>query len=133
MARHHGSHGEVQADPTGGSTLVTVASLNSWTLSQARDKVDVTAFQDTNKVYVQGLADVKGTLGGWFDDSDPTIFNIALGNIAASLSLVPSSLIPTFLWKGLGWLDASIDVKANGAISVTSSFVAAGPWTLTTT
>lgn len=128
MARYHGSKGQIKMDPAGGSTVAIVASLNAWTLDQARDKVDVTAFGDTNKQYVQGLPDVKGTLGGWFDESDLNLFDVAAGDVAAFLHLIPSTLIPTYLWKGLAFLDASINVSATGAVSISSNFVGAGPW-----
>lgn len=130
MARHHGSKGSVKMDPTGGATAVLVASLNAWTLDQARDKADVTAFGDTNKQYVQGLPDVKGTIGGWLDDSDLALFEVAAGDIPALLELYPTSLVPTLKWSGLAYLDASINVSATGAVSVSSSFVGAGPWTM---
>jgi hypothetical protein len=125
----HGSHGEIKLDPTGGATAVTLASMNAWTLNMARDKADVTAFGDPNKVYVQGLPDLKGTLGGWYDSDELDMFDVAMGDVAAALELVPSTLMPTFLWKGLAWLDTSIDVKATGAIAVSGNFVAAAGWT----
>lgn len=130
MPRYHGSKGLVKMDPTGGATLVTVASLNAWTLDQARDKVDVTAFGDTNKQYVQGLPDVKGTLGGFFDTADVTLFEVAAGDIAAALELTPSTIAPTFKWSGNAFLDASINVSATGAVTISSSFVGAGPWVM---
>lgn len=130
MNRMTGSHGQIKIDPTGvGTTLVTVASMNAWALNMARAKTDVTAFGDSNLVYVQGLPDIKGTLGGWFDTDEWTIFDVAMGDIAAFLNLVPSTLSPTYFWKGPAWLDAAIDVKHNGGISVTGNYVASGPWT----
>jgi hypothetical protein len=129
MARIHGSKGEVKIDPTGGSTVVTLASINKWSLDMARDRVKVTSFGDLNHVYVQGLPDVKGSITGFWDSSDPTLFDVALGDVAALLELVPSTLEPTFLFTGLAYLDAKIDVDANGAVTTGGSFVAAGPWT----
>ena len=76
MNRMYGSEGQIKMDPTGagGITAVAVASMNAWTLNMARDKADVTAFGDPNKVYVQGKPDIKGTIGGWFDTDDVAIF-----------------------------------------------------------
>src|SRR5262249_44464334 len=128
--RIHGSHGQVMMDKTGGATAVAVASLNKWSLSMATDKVDVTCFGDTNKIYVQGLPDVKGSVGGFWDKTDRSLFEVAMGTVAASLKLIPSSLAATYFFSGLAWLDASIDVSADGAVSVSGDFVAAGPWTI---
>lgn len=130
MARRHGSKGDVMMDPTGGATAVTVASLNSWTLDLARDRADATCFGDLNKVYVQGLPDIKGDLGGIWDEVASTVlFDAALGDIAVMLKLIPSTLAPTYMFSGLAYLDAGLEVSHDGAITVKGSFVAAGPWT----
>ena len=130
MARRHGSTGQVAIDPAGATTYVTVAALNSWTHDQARDKVDVTAFGDTNKQYVVGLPDTKGTFGGWWDEtSTPTaVFDIAAATTPCGLKLTPSTITPTYFASGLAYLDASIDVKADGAVAISGEWVAAGPW-----
>jgi len=132
MARQHGYKGDVLIDPAGGSTYVTVASLNAWTLDLSRDRVDVTCFGDTVKQYVQGLSDLKGTFAGIWDPttSNSQIFDIAMGNVAVGMKLVPSTLTPTAFFSGLAYLDASINVSANAAITVAGTFAAAGTWTL---
>jgi len=134
MNRMYGSKGQILMDPAPptpptAAVPVPLASMNSWTLNMARNKADVTSFGDPNLVYVQGLPDLKGTMGGWYDSDDLAIFDAALGEVAVLLELVPSTLLPTMMWKGLGWLDASIDVKATGAISLAGTFVAAAGWT----
>lgn len=128
--RIHGSKGQVKADPANAEPPVTVAlvSLNTWTLDLSRDTVDVTAFGDLFKQYVVGLPDCKGTVGGWWDSSDPTLFDIALGDTPCFLELVPSSLEPTFMFKGPAYLSASINCTATGAVSVAGDFVGAGEW-----
>ncbi len=129
--RMYGSHGSVMLEPTGAVTgALAVGSLNKWTLNLARNKADVTAFGDTNLVYVVGLPDIKGTLGGWWDSAETALFEVALGNVAGFLQLIPSTLEPTFLWSGTAWIDAAIDVPATGAVAITGSFVGAGPWTM---
>jgi len=118
-------------DPTGGALAVEVASLNSWTLDMARDRADATCFGDTNKVYVQGLPDIKGDIGGiWDEAASQVLFGVALGDVAALLKLIPSTLAPTYLFTGLAYLDAGLEVAHDGAITVKGSFVAAGPWTM---
>ena len=123
--RYHGKDGGVKI---GG---VLVASLNKWTLNAATDKADVTAFQDKNKQYVVGLKDLKGSLGGWFDDEDDTLFDAADAGTPVDLELLPVNSITGLSWKGPAYLDASIDVPANGGIAVSGDFVAAGDWVRT--
>jgi hypothetical protein len=118
-------------DPLGGTAVVEVADLNSWTLDQARDQVDVTAFGDANKQYVLGLKDIKGTYGGfWNSDSSPLLFQVAGGTTPVTLNLVPARDEPTFFFEGKGYLDASINVSSGGAVTLSGNFVAAGDWTL---
>ena len=131
MARRHGSKGQVKMDPTGGATTVVVASLNKWSLDMARDRADATCFGDPNKVYVLGLADIQGEIAGIWDElTSPAFLRVALGDVAAMLELVPSTLAPTHLFKGLAYLDSGIEVNVDGAITISGGFAAAGAWTL---
>jgi hypothetical protein len=133
--RIHGSHGRVAiAD---GSPSVVLASINKWALNRTRDRADVTCFEDLNKVYVQGLPDIKGTLGGFYDAGDGSplsggnlaLFDAAEGEVPVMLNLFPSSLFLERYWSGLAYLDASIDVAANGAVAISGTYAAAGAWT----
>ena len=125
--RYHGKKGQVKIGAT------VVASLNSWTLNAATDKADVTAFGDLNKQYVTGLPDVKGSLAGWFDDATDALFDAAEGDTPVALDLFPVSTLTGTHWSGQAYLDASIEVPANGPITVSGDWVAAGPWTRTWT
>jgi hypothetical protein len=101
-------------------------------LNAATDKADVTAFGDANKQYVVGLKDLKGSLSGWFDDAEDALFAAADLDTPVELELAPVDTLATTLnWTGLAYVDASIDVPANGAISISGDFVAAGPWVRT--
>lgn len=118
-------------DPTGGSTPVVVASLNTWSLDLKRDRADATCFGDTNKVAVQGLPDYQGKLEGIWDEAvSPALFEVALGEVAAFLKLIPSDLAPTYFFSGLAYLDTGIEVAHDGAIKVKGTFAGAGPWTM---
>lgn len=129
MARMSGAHGQVLIDKTGGSTPVAVANLNKWDLSLATDKIDVTAFGDTNKTYVQGLPDIKGTLAGFWSSDETTIFDVATGTIPCTLHLVPNSTEATVMFAGKAWIDANIAVDNKGAVTIGGNYVAAGSWT----
>lgn len=128
MSRYHGGKGVVYLSTTGTGTAVAAVSLSQWTLDRATDKVDVTAFGDTNKQYVQGLIDIKGNLSGFFDSADDALFDGADSSDGVKLYLYPSSLAPTIYHYGPAWLDASIEVQVNGAATIKGSFVAAGSW-----
>ena len=55
---------------------------------------------------------------------------VALGDVPVLLKLLPSTITPTHFFTGLAYLDAGIECAADGAVTISGSFVAAGPWTL---
>jgi hypothetical protein len=128
MARYHGGKGVVLLSTTGTGVAATAVSLSKWSLDKATDKVEVTAFGDLNKQYVQGLPDVNGTLSGYFDSADDALFDGSESSDGVILYLYPSSLATTIYHYGPAWLDASIDVDAKGAVTINGSFVAKGSW-----
>jgi hypothetical protein len=128
MARFHGSKGVAYVSTTGSGTATQVLSLNNWTLDMATDTVEVTAFGDANKTYVQGLRDIKGTLSGFWDSVDDTLFDGSESTDGVKLYLYPSSTYATAYFYGPAWLSASIAVPATGAVTITGSFSANGAW-----
>jgi hypothetical protein len=133
MARQHGYKGDVMIDPLGTTTYATVASIKSWTGDFTRARVDVTCFNDVTLTTLPGLPDAKGTFTGIWDPlTTPTqVFVIAFGDVAVGLKLVPSKLTATTFFSGLAYLDASINVAVDGAITIAGNWSAAGPFTLT--
>lgn len=131
MARRHGSKGQVLLDDGGGTpgTPTVVAAINKWSLDMAREKAKVTAFADLNHQYVQGLPDIKGSIGGWWDETELRIFDVAGGEEPATLKLVPSTITPTYFFTGPAYLDASIEVNSDGGVAISSEFVGSGDWT----
>jgi hypothetical protein len=129
MAIKTGRNGQVLWDPTGGATPTEIASINQWTASFKGDKTEVTCFGDANKVYIPGAKDVSGTVNGYWNSADPTLFEAADADVPGLLKLVPNDTEPTFFWSGLAYMDADIDVSVNDAPAVSGTFSAAGPWT----
>ena len=134
MPRRHGKNGQVWMDPTGASTYVLVADVSGFTLDATSENVPVTAFGNTNIVYVKGLANYQGDLKSWWSADNVVFFDAAFAGTPVGLKLVPSSLdtVPaaTF-FSGQAYVDAGVDCPADGAVAVTGSWVAAGNWLLT--
>jgi hypothetical protein len=126
-----GRYGEVAWDPTGvgTGTIPAVISMNGWKLSMKTDYEDVSCFQDTNKVYVPGMKDVSGTMGGFWNSDSTVIFDATDATAPGLLKLTPNTTEATFFWSGLAYLDADIDASVKGAPKVSSTFKGAGPWT----
>jgi len=131
--RIHGKNGQIKMDPTGagGAGLIMVADMSEWTLDMAKDRVEVTAFGDTNKQRVAGLPDYSGTVAGWWNSaSSPTFFDAVLGDVAVMLDLIPDSTEPTYLFEGKANLDGSVNCSATGAVSISGKWDAAGNWSM---
>lgn len=124
---YHGKSGVIYMSTSASGTATTVGRLSKWSLDQSTDTVEVTSFGDTNKVYVQGLKDLKGSFSGFWEDTT-TLFTAADSTDGVKLYLYPSSNAPTKYWYGTAWLNASIDTDNNGAVTLNGNFVAASSW-----
>lgn len=127
MAILSGRYGQVKWDPEG-TTPVVIISLNSFKASFKTEFEDVTCFGDTNRVYVPGMSDVSGSVGGFWNSAEVALFEAAQATTPGMLELIPNINEPDFKWEGLAYLDAEIDASLE-APKVTGNFRAAGPWT----
>lgn len=141
MAILSGRNGRVAYDPTPSgspSEAEVVAALNTWSGSFQTDFEDVSAFGNSNKVYIPGLRDASGTVGGFWDSVDRTLFTASTATTPGKLVLVPNITdttpaagtphdAPSF--SGLAYLDFNIDCSLQ-APKVTANWRAAGNWTL---
>ena len=128
MAIISGRNGQVLWDPAG-TTPVEIVSLNAWTADFKTEYEDVTCFGDVNRVYIPGMKDAGGTLGGFFNSAELAVFEAAEQDTPGLLKLVPSSTEPLVFWTGPAYMDASIDASLS-APKLTGSWKAAGPFLL---
>jgi hypothetical protein len=130
--RIHGKNGQMWRGDAASPVAHTVQNdIRSWTLNLGKDKVDVTAFGDTNKQKVLGLPDFTGTFSGfWNTASSPDLFDIILGSTPVTLKLVPNLNDPTYYFQGLAYLDGSVNCDSQGAVTIDGTFDAAGNWTV---
>lgn len=128
MAVYAGRKGVVYLSTTGSGAASNVIKLTTWALNQTTDKIEVTAFGDANKTYVQGLKDVQGSIAGFFDDTESKPFTAADSTDGCRMYLYPSADAPTIYWYGPAWLDVSIDTGVSAAVSISGSFAANGAW-----
>jgi hypothetical protein len=126
-----GRYGEVKMG-VDMATSAVVLSLNTWKLSLKTDKIDVTCFNDLNKVYVPGMRDISGSLGGFWNSAELKLISATDDDVPSYLELTPNKNEATFKFDGLAYLDADIDTDVNGAPKLTGNFMAAGTWTIPT-
>ena len=128
MARYHGKRGVVYISTSGTGAATTVLHLSEWSLDNATDRVDVTAFQDVNKVYVQGFGDVTGNLSGFWDDTSDALYDASQSADGVKMYLYPSSDAPTKYWYGPAWVDFNVSTGVAAAVEIGGSFAANGAW-----
>jgi hypothetical protein len=114
--------------PSGTTAAVNVIALSQWSLDMATDKVEVTAFGDPNKVYVQGLKDISGSISGFWDETSDALFDAADSDDGVNMYLYPSSDAPGKYFYGPAWVDASINTGVGAAVAVSATFAANGAW-----
>lgn len=128
MARYHGKNATVYMSATGAVAARAVASMSKWTLNLDTDFAETTSFLDVNKTYVAGLKDVKGTLAGFWDDTESQLFDGSDSDDGVLMYLYPSSKTPAKYFYGPAFVTASIEVDVNGAETIAASFNAKGAW-----
>ena len=102
--------------------------MSSWSLDYSTDTEETTSFGDANKTYVQGLPDVSFTFEGFWDDTDGTIKVASLSTDGAKVYLYPSTNAATKYTYGPAWINYSIEVGVDGAVTISGSGSANGSW-----
>lgn len=129
MSVYHGKTGRALLSTTGTGTASSVLSLTEWSLNMPTDRVETTAFADTNKTYVQGLRDISGAFSGFWNDAETKIFAAATSADGVKLYLYPDLLnAPSKYAAGPAWLDVSITTGVAAAVAISGSFAANGAW-----
>lgn len=128
MAKYHGQRGRIYLSTSGSATATAATGLSSWSLNMATDKQEVTSFEDSNKTYVQGKKDISGQFSGFWDSTYDALFDAADSADGVKLYLYQSADAISKYFYGPAWLDASIEVGVDGAISVSGTFMANGSW-----
>jgi hypothetical protein len=120
-----GRKGRLYADNSSGATgaAVPIANLNSWSISQATDRTEVTAFGDSTKTYIAGLRDASGDFGG-YHDTDGLLYNMTDG-IARKFYLYETTDSVVKYWYGTATFDITTTGTVGGAVEVSGSWAAA--------
>lgn len=125
MGRIAGRNGRIYLALTSGGTAEPVAYQASWSINFATNKIDVTAFGDTNKSYVAGLPDASGQFAGFYDDASVQTYTAATDGIARKFYLYLNTTSNTQYFFGTILPDMTIDSSVDGATTVSASWAAA--------
>jgi hypothetical protein len=128
VARRHGRFAALYINLTQGGTPEPIAFFRGGGMSAATDRVDVTAANDENKVYVSGIPDASGTADFWFDDASVQTYEAAVDGVARKFYFYPDRQnTPTLYWYGTAFFDFSVTTSVDGGVEGSTSWNAAGP------
>src|SRR5687767_10137155 len=126
MARIHGRRGRIYIGVASDTASAEpIPFLNSWSLNREVDKADVTAFGDTNKVYVAGLPDASGDIGGFYDTETAQLYTAASDGLARKFYIYPDTTDTSKYFFGTAFFDFNIEASATDPASVSGSWSAA--------
>ena len=125
---YHSKDAVVYMSSSGSTEASEVLGCTEWTLDMSTDTVEVTAFGDSNKQYVQGLPDISGTLAGVLRD-DETKWAAAQGSAdGVKLYLYFTRQTTARYAYGTAWFSLSFNNSSTDANRITGNFVAKGAW-----
>ena len=137
MPRTSGRRGKLIVDTAGtpaaegaASTAAQVLYIADYSVDQAQEQIEVSAFGDTTKTYVRGLADASGSLNGFLDDDSLDIYTLADGEARSFYLYVDSDAQAPVgssgkgYWYGMGTFDVSTSQAVNGAVQISLNWAA---------
>lgn len=128
MSRIHGRKGQLYVGLASDTAVASpVTFLSQWSIDFATDKVDVTSFGDTNKVYVSGLPDASGSFGGFYDDATAQLYTASQDGLARRFYLYPSTADAGDYWYGTALFDFSASGAVTDGVTVSGNWAAASP------
>ncbi len=87
-----GPGSNVSGGGLGTAAASPVAFLSDWSINFTVNKVDVTAMQDPNLLYVAGLPDASGDFSGFYDTATAQTYAAATDGLSRNFYLYPSIL-----------------------------------------
>ena len=134
MARLAGRSGRLYVGMTSSTAAAEpITFLRQWSIDFTTDDIEVTAFGDTNKVYVAGLPDASGSFSGFYDDATAQLYTAAVDGAARRFYLYPTTADTGEYFSGTATFDFSAEAAVDGAVTVSGNWKAATAVTKTAT
>lgn len=127
---YHAKDARVYIAPDGTTAASLLDGASEWTLDMATDTVEVTAFGDVNKTYVQGLPDISGQITGFLKDTEDKWFKAQRSTSPVRVYLYWSAQMTGKYAYGTAWISVSMSNSISSANEISANMVAGGPWTV---
>lgn len=127
MARRSGRNGRIYIDKSSAAngSASPISTLQTWSISQTRDRVETTCLGDTSKQYIMGLGDASGSFAGLIDLAEVNFNTIADGNARKMYIYPDRSNHQGIYWFTTAVLDASFDSGVNDLVKASVNWASA--------
>jgi len=126
MARIHGRRGRLYAGIASDTAAAEpVTFLDRYSIDFTVDKVDVTCFGESTKVYVAGIADASGSFSGFYDNATAQLFTAATDGLARKTYIYPDTSSSGIYFFGTALFDFSMSTGVGEAATISGSWAAA--------
>ena len=127
-SRRHGRNAQIYLGLTTGTAAQPLPFQAAWSINKVSDKDEVTAFGDSNKVYVGGLPDASGDFSGFLDAGTSQTYVAASDGLPRNFYLYwDVTNDPSSYFYGTVLPDFSADGAVSGPVNFKSTWNAAGP------
>lgn len=125
-SRRHGRNAQIYLGATTGGVAVPLPFQAAWSISRVSDRDEVTAFGDSNKVFVGGLPDASGDFSGFMDAGTSQTYVAASDGLPRSFYLYWDTVNdPSSYWYGTVLVDFSADGAVAGPVNFKATWQAA--------
>jgi hypothetical protein len=120
--RRHGQNGRLYVDISSGAagSAVPVSTIADSKRSFNTDTVEVTAYEDVNKVYVAGKPDASSTYTGFLDIAQDQLWYPSQdGKPRKFYDYIDTVNDPNKYWFGQGIFDFAVEQSTTSGIAIT--------------
>ncbi len=128
MARYSGRSGRVYMSTSAAGTATPTVSIAHWELDMTTNTSNVTSFEDLNNQYVQDKPDLKGTISGFWNDTDSTLFTARNSLTPCNAYFYANTSAASKYAYGPIWLSIKMTTPVSGGVTISGTFVAGGDW-----
>jgi hypothetical protein len=121
MARYHAKSGRLYVASTSTGEAVPLAAITGWNMDFTADRIDVTAFGDSNRQYVQGYQDAQFTFAGFRDSGAKQLLSAAQDAASRKWYFYEDASVNTIYWYETAFFDFSTANDVNDAAKISGT------------
>jgi hypothetical protein len=125
LARISGRKGRIYLDIAGGGNASPLPFQAKWSLSAATAQLEVTAMDDSNKVYISDMPDASGDFSGFYDDATAQTYTAAVDGLPRKFYLYPNKDTAGQYFFGTVNVDFAVNGGVGEAVALQAKWSAA--------